>query len=73
MDETNSLAISSLQKVAISPFALVQRRKKNGHVERLIGSIRRDSLDHLLVFGEAHPRDVLKNYACITTKSAILR
>jgi hypothetical protein len=36
---------------------------QNGHVERLIGSIRRESLDHLVVVGEAHLRDVLKNYA----------
>jgi transposase InsO family protein len=36
---------------------------QNGHVERLIGSIRRESLDHLIVFGEAHLRDVLKVYA----------
>ncbi len=36
---------------------------QNGHVERLIGSIRRESLDHLVVFGEAHLRDVLKTYA----------
>ena len=35
---------------------------QNGHVERLIGSIRRESLDHLIVFGEAHSRDVLKAY-----------
>jgi transposase InsO family protein len=36
---------------------------QNGHVERLIGSIRRESLDHLVVFDEAHLRRVLKNYA----------
>ncbi len=36
---------------------------QNGHVERLIGSIRRESLDHLIVFGEAHLRGVLKAYA----------
>jgi len=36
---------------------------QNGHVERLIGSIRRESLDHIVVFGEAHLRDVLKAYA----------
>jgi transposase InsO family protein len=36
---------------------------QNGHVERLIGSIRRESLDLLVVFGEAHLRDVLKAYA----------
>jgi transposase InsO family protein len=36
---------------------------QNAHVERLIGSIRRESLDHLVVFGEAHLRAALKAYA----------
>jgi len=36
---------------------------QNGHVEWLIGSIRRESLDHLIVFGEADLRAVLKAYA----------
>ena len=36
---------------------------QNGHVERFIGSIRRESLDHLIVFDEAQLRRVLKNYA----------
>ena len=36
---------------------------QNGHVERLIGSMRRESLDHLIVFGEVHLRRVLKAYA----------
>src|SRR5713226_3815381 len=36
---------------------------QNRHVERLIGSIRRESLDHLVVFDEAQLRRVLKNYA----------
>jgi tRNA G37 N-methylase Trm5 len=31
-------------------------------VERLIGSIRRESLDHLIVFDETQLRRVLKNY-----------
>jgi hypothetical protein len=34
-----------------------------GYAERVIGSIRRESLDHLIVFGEAHLRRVLKAYA----------
>jgi transposase InsO family protein len=42
--------------------------RQNGHVERLIGSIRRESFDHLVVFGEAHLRDVLKNYASYYNK-----
>jgi transposase InsO family protein len=36
---------------------------QNGHVERLIGSIRRDRLDHFVIFGEAHLRRVLKDHA----------
>jgi transposase InsO family protein len=38
--------------------------RQNGYVERLIGSIRRESLDHVIVFDEAQLRRVLKNYAC---------
>src|SRR3954449_9570556 len=36
---------------------------QNGHAERLIGSIRRECLDHLIVFGEHHLRHVLRLYA----------
>src|ERR1700693_3019766 len=36
---------------------------QNGVVERLIGSIRRESVDHMIVLGEAHPRRILKSYA----------
>lgn len=36
---------------------------QNGYVERLIGSIRRECLDHMIVFGEQHLRHILKSYA----------
>jgi transposase InsO family protein len=36
---------------------------QNGIAERLIGSIRRECLDHVLVLGEAHLRRVLSTYA----------
>jgi transposase InsO family protein len=36
---------------------------QNGFAERLIGSIRRECLDHVIVLGEAHLRRVLKSYA----------
>ena len=36
---------------------------QNGHVERLIGSIRRESLDHLVVCDEAQLRRLLRNYS----------
>src|SRR6478609_11906488 len=37
---------------------------QNGFAERLIGSIRRECLDHIIVFGEAHLRRTLRSYAC---------
>ncbi len=36
---------------------------QNGYVERVIGSIRRDLLDHVIVMGEAHLRRLLCAYA----------
>jgi transposase InsO family protein len=36
---------------------------QNGYVERVIGSIRRDLLDHVIVMGEAHLRRLLRAYA----------
>jgi transposase InsO family protein len=36
---------------------------QNAYVERLIGSIRRECLDHMIVFGEAHLRRILGAYA----------
>jgi hypothetical protein len=37
---------------------------QNGFAERLIGSIRRECADHIIVFGEAHLRRILRSYAC---------
>jgi transposase InsO family protein len=36
---------------------------QNGFAERLIGSIRRECLDHVIVVGEEHLRRILKSYA----------
>ena len=36
---------------------------QNGYAERLIGSIRRECVDHVIVLGEAHLRRVLRSYA----------
>src|SRR5205823_947658 len=36
---------------------------QNGYVERLIGSIRRECTDHLLVFNAEHLRQILAKYA----------
>ena len=37
--------------------------RQNAYVERLIGSIRRECLDHVIVFGESDLRRILSLYA----------
>jgi hypothetical protein len=37
-------------------------RWQNAYAERLIGSIRRECTDHIVIFGERHLRDVLLSY-----------
>jgi len=56
---TRRLAAVGIRDHPIAPKSPWQ----NGHAERLIGSIRRECLDHLVIFGEAHLRQVLKAYA----------
>lgn len=38
-------------------------RRQNGYAERPIGSIRRECLDHVIVWGEPHLRRILRSYA----------
>jgi transposase InsO family protein len=46
---------------------------QNGFAERLIGSIQRECVDHIVVLGEAHLRRVLKSYARYYNESRIHR
>src|SRR5215472_2503676 len=48
----------SLEEVLSAPASPGQR----AYVERLIGSIRRDCLDHVVVLGAGHLRKILKSY-----------
>ena len=56
---TRRLAAMGVRDHPIAPRSPWQ----NGHAERLIGSIRRECLDHIVIFGEAHLRRVLEAYA----------
>ena len=56
---TRRLAAMGIRDHPIAPRSPWQ----NGHADRLIGSIRRECLDHVVVFGEAHLRRVLAAYA----------
>jgi hypothetical protein len=46
---------------------------QNGFAERLIGTIRRECVDHLVVFGEAHLRRVLIKFAAYYNECRIHR
>jgi transposase InsO family protein len=54
----NRVREMGIEEVLIAPRSPWQ----NPFVERLIGSIRRECLDHVLVLGEAHLRRVLREY-----------
>jgi putative transposase len=47
-------------EVVLTPYRTPQA---NGHIERLIGGLRREVLDHVLVLGRRHLMDVLREYA----------
>ncbi|WP_296348502.1 integrase core domain-containing protein [Reyranella sp.] len=55
---TKRLAAMGIRDHPIAPRSPWQ----NGHAERLIGSIRRDCLDHTIIIGEAHLRRILAAY-----------
>jgi hypothetical protein len=44
-------------------FATARYHRGRPYVERLIGTLRRDCLDHILIFGERHLRRVLTLYS----------
>ena len=48
-------------------------RRRSPHVERLIGTIRRECLDHTIVLGQAQLRRILCKYAAYYNESRIHR
>jgi transposase InsO family protein len=55
-DQLRALGLDDRPTMPRSPW-------QNGHVERLIGSVRRECLDHLIILNAAHLRRVLQAYA----------
>jgi transposase InsO family protein len=53
--QVNAMGITELVRAARSPW-------QNAYVERVIGSIRRDCLDYIVIFNERHLRRVLSTY-----------
>jgi transposase InsO family protein len=56
---THRLRVMGIRDKPIAPGSPWQ----NGFAERLIGSIRRECVDHVIVFGEAQLRRILTKYA----------
>ena len=56
---TRRLSAMGIRDKPIAPASPWQ----NGYAERLIGSIRRECLDHVIVMSEAHLRKILRAYA----------
>ena len=55
----------SVKALGIRPILTSYRCPwQNGYSERLIGSIRRECLDHLIIINERHLRGILQNYVC---------
>ena len=54
-DRVQAMAIKEVVTAARSPW-------QNPYVERLIGSIRRECLDHVIILNERHLRRVLSSY-----------
>ena len=59
-----SVVIQRMRAMGIRDKPIAARSPwQNGFAERLIGSIRRECLDHIIVVGEGHLRRVLRAYA----------
>jgi transposase InsO family protein len=66
---TRRLRAMGIRDKPISPGSPWQ----NGFAERLIGSIRRECVDHIVVLGEAHLRRTLQSYARYYNESRVHR
>jgi transposase InsO family protein len=58
--------------IRVKPIALGSPWQ-NGYAERLIGTIRRECADHMIVFGEAHLRRILSAFAAYYNKARVHR
>jgi len=55
----DAVFVAEGMKVVLTPYRTPQA---NGHIERLIGGVRREVLDHVLILGRRHLSEVLRAY-----------
>ena len=57
--------MKTVSDLSMRPIVAAYRSPwQNGYAERLIGSIRRECLDHLIIMNEGHLRGILQSYVC---------
>ena len=59
---TAAYLFAEFARLAFAIIPHLHARQQNGYAERLIGSIRRECLDHIVVTGEQHLRYILQCY-----------
>src|SRR5437868_14921630 len=60
---SSAIGIGSMAASSHADCAPWASGTRNGFAERLIGSIRRECVDHIIVLGEVHLRQILQSYA----------
>ena len=58
-----NLSANHADAIVAIDLCVVRSPWQNPHVERLIGTLRRDCLDHVLIFGEQRLRQILTLYS----------
>ena len=59
---TATYSSDAFARLAFAIITAARSPWQNGYAERLIGSIRRECLDHIVVIGEQHLRHILMCY-----------
>ena len=55
--------VSALEQLGVTPIVTAVRCPwQNGYCERVVGTIKRECLNHVIVFNEEHARRILRGY-----------
>jgi transposase InsO family protein len=55
--------VAALEQLGVTPIVTAVRSPwQNGYCERVVGTLKRECLNHMIVFNEAHARRILRDY-----------